>query len=171
MIRASIQSKPRGRVMGAKFLALRSEIGVRVHKELEATQERVSAVIAGKYLSRSPSKGQLGRFTGGLQRSVQSSLGEGVRTATVRVKSSAPHALAWEHGRKPGSMPPIQPIERWAQFVFGKKGIGYWIARKIQRQGLWRRPYVQPAKVEVLGRRGRDFAKRVADALTGIGRG
>jgi hypothetical protein len=52
---------------------------------------------------------------------------------------------AVEFGRRPGKMPPVEPLERWAAIKLGTPGIGFVIARKIARQGTKAQPFVEPA--------------------------
>jgi hypothetical protein len=61
--------------------------------------------------------------------------------AGVLVSNSAPYAGVIEYGRRPGRMPPREPIARWAQRKLGlpykdAKGIAFVIARRIGREGL-----------------------------------
>lgn len=52
------------------------------------------------------------------------------------VGSPLAHVAVLEYGRKPGGpMPPVAPIEAWAQ-RHGMAGLGYVIARAIARRGL-----------------------------------
>lgn len=52
---------------------------------------------------------------------------------------------AVEKGRRPGRMPPVEPIERWARTKLGKSGLGFVIARKIKNEGTKAQPFVEPA--------------------------
>ena len=51
----------------------------------------------------------------------------------------------WVHeGRKPGSFPPVKPIEEWAQ-RHGMPGAGFQIARKIAQKGIAPQPFFTQA--------------------------
>lgn len=59
----------------------------------------------------------------------------------VLVSNTAPYAGVIEYGRRPGKMPPKEPIARWAQRKLGlpykeAKGLAFVIARRIGREGL-----------------------------------
>lgn len=80
--------------------------------------------------------------TGNLRRSVQKhevSAERGVVAVDER------YGGAVEFGRKPGKMPPIDAIERWAQLKLSTSGLGFVIARKIGRKGTKANPFVKPA--------------------------
>lgn len=71
---------------------------------------------------------------------------------------------AVEFGRKPGKMPPVAPIERWAQTKLGTPGLGFLIARKIGRKGTDPQPFVEPAfeeNKEFVQRQFEDVANRI----------
>lgn len=81
-------------------------------------------------------------FQGSLGRSVQ------VREASVRrglVAVGERYGSVVEFGRRPGKMPPVAPIERWASIKLGSPGAGFVIARKIGQRGTKANPYVEPA--------------------------
>lgn len=52
---------------------------------------------------------------------------------------------AVEFGRRPGKMPPVAPLERWAAVKLGQPGAGFVIARKIGRVGTRPQPFLEPA--------------------------
>lgn len=84
-------------------------------------------------------------FQGSLRRSVQ------INTATFDrgvVGVGERYGAVVEFGRRPGSMPPVEPIERWASIKLGAPGAGFVIARKIKQQGTKAQPYVEPAFVD-----------------------
>ena len=43
--------------------------------------------------------------------------------------------IVLEYGRRPGKMPPVEQLERWAMLHGMDRGAGYMIAKKIARQG------------------------------------
>lgn len=75
------------------------------------------------------------------------------RSITVRESSATRGVVgvgeayggAVEFGRRPGKMPPVAPIERWASIKLGAPGAGFVIARKIGRKGTKAQPYMEPA--------------------------
>jgi len=80
-------------------------------------------------------------YQGNLARSIT------VREATESrgiVAVSETYGLPVELGRKPGTMPPSAPLERWAQVKLGQSGLGFVIARKIKREGTKAQPFMEP---------------------------
>lgn len=75
----------------------------------------------------------------------------GPAALTVRVSNDAPHALAFERGRRPGGrLPPVRPLARWVRRAGMAEGadavsVAWAIARKIQRVGTRPRPFFAPA--------------------------
>jgi len=74
----------------------------------------------------------------------------------VNVVFDAPYAKNVEFGRDPGIMPPVEEIQRWAERRGiierrgkGKRGsptgVGYAIAKKIQRDGIKETPFLRDA--------------------------
>jgi hypothetical protein len=43
--------------------------------------------------------------------------------------------IAWETGRKPGRMPPMDQLRRWASLKLGNPNLAYAVAKKIARVG------------------------------------
>lgn len=83
-------------------------------------------------------------FQGNLARSIT------VREATAQrgvVAVGESYGAPVEFGRRPGKMPPVAPIERWAKLKLGAPGAGYVIARKIATKGTKAQPYMEPAFV------------------------
>lgn len=81
-------------------------------------------------------------FQGNLRRSVQ------VREATADkgvIGVGEKYGGAVEFGRRPGKMPPVAAIERWAAIKLGAPGAGFVIARKIGMKGTKPQPFVEPA--------------------------
>ena len=81
-------------------------------------------------------------FQGNLARSIT------VREATESrgvVGVGERYGFPVEFGRRPGSMPPSAPLERWAAIKLGKPGMGFVIAKKIMRQGTKAQPFMGPA--------------------------
>lgn len=81
-------------------------------------------------------------FQGNLARSIT------VRESTERrgvIGVGERYGGAVEFGRRPGSMPPSAPLERWAQLKLGKPGLGFVIAQKIKRVGTKAQPFMEPA--------------------------
>lgn len=64
---------------------------------------------------------------------------------SARVGADARYSEWVEKGRKPGKMPPVAPIERWAKTKLGQSGLGFVIARKIGRKGTKAQPFFFPA--------------------------
>ena len=66
-----------------------------------------------------------------------------------RVYFDTPYAIATEYGRPKGSHPPVQPLIEWADYRGFKDPVGsaWAIAKKIERDGMLPRPFLQPAVV------------------------
>jgi phage gpG-like protein len=80
-------------------------------------------------------------FQGSLGRSIQvheASYDKGVVGVGER------YGAVIEFGRKPGKMPPVAPLERWANLKLGQPGIGFLVARKIAAVGTKAQPFVEP---------------------------
>ena len=64
------------------------------------------------------------------------------------------HMLVMEEGRKPGgAMPPPDALEIWGRRVLGREGLGFVLARSIQRKGIrprlfFRRAIHKATKIE-----------------------
>lgn len=63
---------------------------------------------------------------------------------------SAPYAAEVEYGRHPGTMPPVETLQKWASRKLGlspkeARSAGWAIAQGIKKNGIKPRPYVQPA--------------------------
>lgn len=107
--------------------------------------------------------------TGLFGRSITSELrGSGIDlTGRVFSTDHPPKVAAIEHGRRPGKMPPVHLIQRWA----ARKGLGeeagYVIARAIGRRGIKAR---HPFRTSV-ERRGRMAAAIVSRAVAAALRG
>lgn len=90
--------------------------------------------------------------TGNLRRSIQKRASTPTRGV---VGVGEKYGYVVEKGRKPGSMPPVAPIERWAATKLGKPGLGFIIARSIARKGTKAQPFMESAFTqsakEVLG--------------------
>ena len=102
--------------------------------------------------------------TGGGRRSI----------GTVEVRSghnivSDLHMLVMEEGRKPGTMPPVEPLERWARRKLGVRGLGFVIARSIARKGIAPRRFFARAIEQVTerekGKQERDIGRIVRREL------
>lgn len=59
-------------------------------------------------------------------------------------EESAKYGYVQEYGRKPGKMPPVGAIKRWARIKLGDEGLGYPIARSIARKGTKPHPFFEP---------------------------
>ena len=57
---------------------------------------------------------------------------------------SAPYATYVEFGTEP-HMPPVEPLEQWAQKKLGEKGLGWAIAKKIAKEGTEPKPFLRDA--------------------------
>ncbi len=97
--------------------------------------------------------------TGELARSINyKSMGK----LSIRVGADAKYAPFVEYGRGAGRMPPVAPIERWAQTKLGARGAGFAIARKIARRGTKPQPYFFPAVEQSLAEIKRVFEQSIA---------
>lgn len=68
----------------------------------------------------------------------------------VEIVYTAPYASNVEDGREEGSMPPVEPIQRWAQRKLGipakeARNVAFAIATAIKQRGIQQSPYVRPA--------------------------
>jgi hypothetical protein len=84
----------------------------------------------------------------------------------ARVYNQAPYAAVIEHGRRPGTFPPLKQIERWAQRRMGltpkeAKAAAYPIARAIARRGLQGRKVMTNVQPQIE----RDFLEEVRKEL------
>ena len=76
------------------------------------------------------------------QGSLRQSIGTNVSGISAEVVAGAKYAPFVEFGRKPGTQPPIQNLERWAN----KRGIDpFVVARSIGRYGTKAQPFMHPA--------------------------
>lgn len=64
------------------------------------------------------------------------------------VQAQAPYSFWVHEGRRPGKMPPIAPLEKWA-VDHGMPGAGFLIARKIAQRGTKPNPFFTRAKERV----------------------
>jgi len=113
---------------------------VNFHPILEQAMQKSTGMIQQTIRRTITEKGIT--FQGSLRRSVsvvEVSWSRGV------VGVGEKYGLQVEKGRKPGSMPPVKPIERWASLKLGAPGAGYVIARKIKEQGTKAQPFVEPS--------------------------
>lgn len=100
--------------------------------------------------------------TGNLARNIY--IEEPTKPTYGRVYVGEKYGAVVEFGRRPGSFPPVAPLERWAQTKLGKGGIGFLIARKIAREGTKAHPFVGPTfdkTVEPITREMADAIKRI----------
>jgi len=63
----------------------------------------------------------------------------------ARVGASAEYAAAVEYGRRPGKMPPVDALRKWAKDILGDAGLAFPIAKKIASAGTKSQPYLRPA--------------------------
>lgn len=106
-------------------------------------------------------------YTGNLRRSIQKKPSTPTRgLVTVGEKYGA----AVEFGRKPGAMPPVEPLERWAKVKLGQSGLGFVIARKIGRSGTKAQPYMLPAFEQSIPDVVGYFDKAATAFVKGLGR-
>lgn len=80
---------------------------------------------------------------------------------SARVGADATYSPFVEYGRKPGRMPPVAPIERWAETKLGASGLGFIIARKIARRGTRAQPFFFPSVDDSIAEIGRIFSTAV----------
>ncbi len=64
---------------------------------------------------------------------------------SIIVGASAAYAAAVEYGRKPGKMPPVEALKKWAKDILGNEAAAFPLARKIARAGTKAQPYLRPA--------------------------
>lgn len=92
-------------------------------------------------------------------------------TYTVRVYNDSPYAAVVEKGRRAGArMPPVEPIARWAQRKFKlpykiAKGIGFAIARNIQKRGIPGRNVLEDAKPKLQKMMTEEIEREILTAL------
>lgn len=71
------------------------------------------------------------------------------RVLESEVSYPAPHAMAIEYGRAPGTMPPVNAIEGWVnrKLSVGKDShsVAWAIATKIKDRGTQAQPFARPA--------------------------
>lgn len=84
----------------------------------------------------------------------------------AKVEVTAPHATIIEEGSRP-HMPPVAPLEAWAQRHGMEPGAGWAIAKKIAERGTPPRRYFRAA----VGKAVPDMAKEIARELNGAGHG
>lgn len=71
-----------------------------------------------------------------------------------RVVFATPYAVATEYGRPPGRMPPPSALAEWAaskKIGDNPKQVGWAIAKKIEKEGMPPRPFLQPSVVKARG--------------------
>lgn len=80
------------------------------------------------------------------------------------------HMLVMEEGRAPGGqMPPVAPLERWGRRVLKQRGLGFVLARSIQKRGIKPRRYfaraIQIVTERERGKLDRDVGRIVRQEL------
>lgn len=84
--------------------------------------------------------------TGLLRNSIKTEVGTGGGIGLHgKMYSPLEYAPVMEFGRKPGTMPPVDQIERWASLKLHKQGLGYVIARSIANKGIKGHHFFQAA--------------------------
>jgi len=63
---------------------------------------------------------------------------------TITIGSDMPYAPVVEYGRAPGTLPPVDEIEKWAA-RHGMPGAGWPIAMNIKKNGIPEAPFLRPA--------------------------
>lgn len=89
---------------------------------------------------------------------------------TIRVFNDATYAGVIEKGRRVGTMPPVEPLARWAQRKFRipyskARGVGFAIARSIKRRGLPARNVLEDAKPKLRQAMNEEFTREITNAL------
>ena len=114
----------------------------KVMKEVDkaALHARMTAITS----IRSNGTGNTGRLAGSLK------ILRKPLAMKARLFTSVGYGLYVEEGRKPGRMPPVEPLADWARqkLRVGSKearGVGFLVARKIAREGTRPQPFMQPA--------------------------
>lgn len=107
---------------------------------------RAGLLIQGKAREKAP------KDRGGLTDSVVSEVDEAYFPRYVEVGSNLDYARATELGRQPGKMPPVGPLEAWAQRKGMGEGAGWPLALHIMNHGTKPQPYLQPALDETIPR-------------------
>lgn len=82
---------------------------------------------------------------GGLRDSIAYEVDPSMFPKSVKVGSNLEYARATELGRPPGKMPPVGPLEAWAQRKGFGAGAGWPIALHIMAHGTEPRPFLLPA--------------------------
>ena len=89
------------------------------------------------------------QFLRKMEREMRRMAPESVRNSISRTASQVvvAHSAARfiESGQKPGSMPPLEPIRKWAESVGKDPRDAFPIARWIKEQGREARPFIKPA--------------------------
>lgn len=101
-----------------------------VAEELVPALEYGVNLLKGEILPRVPVD------RGNLRGAVQSRVYGEATSLIGQVFNPLGHALVMEKGRRPGSFPPVAPIESWARRKFGRSGLGFVIARSIAARGI-----------------------------------
>ncbi len=79
--------------------------------------------------------------SGALRAATQTSLSGDLATLTGRVFNPLGYAAPVEHGRRPGSFPPVAPLVLWVQRKLGvaaddARSVAFLVARKIAHRGI-----------------------------------
>lgn len=106
-------------------------------QQSEAVLELVAARIVSDVTAKTPTSGN-----GFLRAGNVYSVGQEVTTGRVVAKmgNALEYARPIENGRRPGSMPPVEPIRYWVERKLGlqmpeSKGVAFAIARSIMQRG------------------------------------
>ena len=70
-----------------------------------------------------------------------------------------------EKGRKPGRMPPIEPLRLWSARKLGDPDAAFLVARKIAAKGTPAQPFLEPAHDAFAPRYPRNVARKLRAAL------
>ena len=87
-------------------------------------------------------------YTGNI---IDSSGVEKVSDGVYKVIYDTPYATALEYGRLPGSMPPVELLEKWGERKLGKVGLGWPVAVKIKNRGTSPVRFLKRAVRKVIG--------------------
>lgn len=69
-------------------------------------------------------------------------------TGTIHIGTNLDYAPIMEYGRRPGTMPPVEPLERWARFRGMPEGTGWAVAMSMKKKGIKTGTPEAPLKTE-----------------------
>lgn len=90
-------------------------------------------------------------------------------TGIVGVGSEAvKYGYVQEYGRKPGKMPPVSALEKWAAAKMGSSDMAFVLARSIAKKGTKPHPFFQPGLEESISDIEKFFESEVSNMLDSL---